>query len=65
MLLPDEVDFLKLNSFELYDKPTHLGGALLDHVFVKKTVLKQYTVTCSVLNIYFSDQDAIQLEISE
>ena len=43
MLLPDEVYFLKLNSFELYDKPTYLGGALLDHVCVKK-VLKQFTV---------------------
>ena len=64
MLLSDEVYFLKLNSFELYDKPTHLGGALLDHVYVKK-VLKQFTVICYVLNIYFSDHYAIQLEISE
>ena len=64
MLLPDEVDFLKLNSFELYDKATHLRGALVDHVYVKK-VFKQFTVICSVLNIYFSDDDAIQLQISE
>ena len=42
----------------------HLGGALLDHVYVKK-VLKQFTVICYVLNIYFSDHYAIQLEISE
>ena len=64
MLLPDEVDFLKLNSFELYDKPIHLGGALLDHVNVGK-VLEQFTVICYLLYIYFPDHDTIQLEISE
>ena len=31
---------------------------------MKKAVLKQFTVTCSVLNIYFSDHDVIQLEYS-
>ena len=50
---------------QVVDKATYLGGALLYYVYVKKAVLKQFTVTCSVLNIYFSDHDAIQLEISE
>ena len=49
---------------QVVDKPTYLGGALLYYMYVKKAVLKQFTVTCSVLNIYFSDHDAIQLEIS-
>ena len=52
------------DNIQVVDKPTHLRGALLDHVYVKKAVLKQFTVTCSVLNIYFSDHDDIQLEIS-
>ena len=37
---------------QVFDKTTHLEGALLNHVRVKKTVLKQFTVKCSVLNIY-------------
>ena len=49
---------------QVVNKPTHLGGALLGHVYVKKAVLKEFTVTCSVLNIYFSDHDAVQLQIS-
>ena len=50
---------------QVVEKSTNLGGALLDHVYMKKAVLKQFTVRCSVLDIYFSDHDAIQLEISE
>ena len=52
------------NYIQVVYKPTHLEGTLLDHVFVKKAVVKQITVSCSVLNIYFSDHDVIQLEVS-
>ena len=48
---------------QVVNKSTHRGGALLDHVYVKEAVLKQFTVTCTVLNIYFSDHDAIEFEI--
>ena len=49
--------------FQVVNKSTHLGGELLDHVYVKEAVLKQFTATCTVLNIYFSDHDAIEFEI--
>ena len=30
-------------------KLTHLGGVLLDHVYVKEAVLKQFTVTSQIM----------------
>ena len=49
--------------FQVVNKSTHLGGELPDHVYVKEAVLKEFTATCTMLNIYFSDHDAIEFEI--
>ena len=39
-------------------EPTHLDGALLDHVYASVTY-----VTSLVNNIYFSDHDAVKVQI--
>ena len=36
-------------------EPTHLGGGLLDHFYVKENFLSGKNVYSLVLNVYFSD----------
>jgi len=51
-------------SYELIvNEPTHLSGSLIDHVYVKKTLLEEYSFKSSVTNIYFSDHDAVRFQI--
>ena len=56
----------QLNAiFQLYDQcvlePTHLSGAVLDHVYVKKCLRLHYNVIVSVKRIFFSDHEAINI----
>ena len=72
ILLGDfNIDYKNLNCeqiMSIYEQivrqPTHLGGATIDHVYVKKSLLEEFHVTCSTLNIYFSDHDAVHLKLS-
>ena len=43
-------------------EPTHLDGALLDHVYLSKSFEYGKYVTPVVSNIYFSDHDAIKAQ---
>ena len=43
-------------------EPTHLYGALLDHVYLSKSFKYGKYVTSAVSNIYFSDHDAIKVQ---
>ena len=44
-------------------KPTHLDGASLDHVYIKKSFENDKYVTSIVNNVYFSDHDAVKVQI--
>ena len=44
-------------------EPTHLDGALLDHVYIKKSFENDKHVTSIVNNVYFSDHDAVKVQI--
>ena len=44
-------------------EPTHLHGALLDHVYIKKSFENDKRVTAIVNNIDVSDHDAIKAQI--
>ena len=46
-------------------EPTHLDGALLDHVYIKKSFEndKHKHVTSIANNVYFSDHDAVKFQI--
>ena len=44
-------------------EPTHLHGALLGHVYIKKSFENDKRVTSIVNNVYFSDHDAIKIQI--
>ena len=52
------------NYTQVVKEPTHLSGSLLDHVYVKNSILQEYCVSTSMINLYFSDHDAVQLTIS-
>ena len=43
--------------------PTHLDGALLDHVYIADS-FSGHKTTVVIKNIYFSDHDAVVLHIS-
>ena len=54
-----------LNPYKLIiDEPTHLSGALLDHVYIRKDVLElASSIECIVKCIFFSDHDAIKFQL--
>ena len=43
--------------------PTHLSGSLIDHVYLSNATLDNFQATATIKNIYFSDQDAVNLEL--
>ena len=69
-------DFLKvsennllLNHFmehtQIVNKPTHLFGSLIDHVYIKKTLMEEFSANATIENVYFSDHDAIRIVIEK
>ena len=44
--------------------PTHLSGSLLDHVYVKETMLQDMNLEVTLKNVYFSDHDAVKFKLS-
>ena len=45
------------------NEPTHLYAALLDHVYIKKSFENDKHMTSMVNNVYFSDHDAVKVQI--
>ena len=50
---------------QFVDSPTHIAGSTLDHVYVKNGLQENNDIKVSVLNIYFSDHDAVRVQISK
>ena len=48
------------NYFQIVRKPTHIGGATLDHVYIRNDFVRLFSFTDLVKCIYFSDHDAIK-----
>ena len=54
-----------LRDYELVVKdPTHLGGSLLDHVYINKRLFDSNLVKCFVKSVFFSDHDAVKVVIT-
>ena len=47
------------------NKPTHISGSLIDHVYIEKTLMEEFSANAIVENIYFSDHDAIRIVIEK
>ena len=45
---------------QVVTKSTHISGSLLDHVYVHKEFSR--TLSVNVIDIYFSDNDAVKLK---
>ena len=46
-------------------EPIHLAGALLDLVYVSKSFLEGFDITCSVPSVYFSFDDSVRVEVAK
>ena len=53
------------NYQQIVQEPTHLGGAILDHAYIRKDFVKDFKLGCFVKCIYFSDHDAVQFKLSK
>ena len=47
----------------MVNKPTHISGSLIDHVYIKKALMEEFLTKVTVKNIYFSDHDAVRIAI--
>ena len=58
-----------LNHFtehvQIVNKLTHISGSLIDYVYIKKTLMGEYSANATVENIYFSDHDAMTIVIEK
>ena len=44
-------------------EPTHISGSLIDHIYVHTDIYHTYDVRTLLKNVYFSDHDAIKLQL--
>ena len=56
-----------LKSLERYSTvirdPRRLSGSLIDHLYVSNAILDKSQATVTIKNIYFSDHDAVKVEL--
>ena len=53
------------NYTQLVHQPTHLEGSALDHIYVRKDFLSKFLFKVVVKCTYFSDHDAVKLNLIE
>ena len=60
----ENLRILMANFRLVVDKPTHLSGGLLDHIYIRKDFLIGKYFNVNVKNVFFSDHDAVRLNIA-
>ena len=50
---------------QMLNKPTHISGPLIDHVYIKKSLMEGFFTNATVESIYFSDHDAVRTIIEK
>ena len=50
-----------LDYLQIVEIPTFISGSLLDHVYIRQA--KKINIDSSVINVYYSDHDAIKITI--
>ena len=67
MLKFSETKFLDIftDHVQMVNNPKLLSGSLVDHVYIKNSLMKECFVNTTVENIYFSDHDAVRLIIEK
>ena len=51
------------DNVQMVNKPTHISGSLINHVYIKKALMEKFFTNVTVENIYFSDHDAVRIAI--
>ena len=46
---------------QMVNKPTHVSRSLIDHVYVLKTLMEEFSTNVIVGNIYVSDHYALRI----
>ena len=68
-LLKVSENYLLLNYFikhvQIVNKATHICGSLINHVYIKKTLMGEFPANVTVENICFSAHDAIRIAIEK
>ena len=49
----------------MVNKPPSISGSLIDHVYIKKTLIAEFSIKTTVENIYFSNHDVIRIAIEK
>ena len=50
---------------QMANKPTHISGSLIDHVYINKALMEEYFTNVTVENIYFLDHDAVRIQFTK
>ena len=43
----------------------HISRILIDHVYIKRALMKEFITNVTVENLYFSDHDAVRIVIEK
>ena len=50
---------------QIVNKLTHISGSLINHVYIKNTLIKEFFTTVSVEKTYFSVHDVVRTVIDK
>ena len=54
---------ISADHFQMVNKPTHIYGSVIDHIYIKKTLMEEFSINVTVENIYFSGHDPLRIAI--
>ena len=46
---------------QMVNKPTQISVSLIDHTYINKALMEEFSTNVTVEKIYFSDHDAVRL----
>ena len=53
------------DNSQMVNKPRDISGSLIDHVYIKTTLMKELFTNATLEKIYFSDHDAVRIIIEK
>ena len=53
------------NHVLMVNKPTHISGSLIDHVYFKKVLMEEFFTTLTIQNIYILDHHVVRITIEK
>ena len=64
-VIENKLLYIFTDHVQMVNKTTHISGSLIDHVYIKKTLMEEFCTNATVENIYFSDHDALRIVIKK